>query len=120
MHRARGFSRIGYSYVIRRDGRLETGREEGAELAHAAGFNRNAIAVCMVGGVNDRLEAEANFTSAQFITLRKVLDFLALKYPAAVILGHRDLHGVQKDCPSFDVRRWISTAEIAEPKKRTA
>jgi len=27
-------------------------------------------------------------------------------YPKAKILGHRDLPGVRKACPCFDVRKW--------------
>lgn len=117
-HRDKGWSRIGYNYVIRRDGSLEIGREEGAELAHAAGFNKNSIAICMVGGISEHNVAEANFQSGQWITLRRLVDFFKLKYPTAEIMGHRDLPGVIKDCPSFDVKTWVRTATIIDPKKR--
>lgn len=119
MHRDKGWSRIGYNYVIRRDGRLEIGREEGAELAHAAGFNKGSIAICMVGGISEHNVAEANFQPDQWITLRRMIDFFKLKYPDAEIMGHRDLPGVIKDCPSFDVKTWVRTATIIDPKKRT-
>lgn len=117
-HKARGFARIGYSYVIRRDGSVEAGREEGAELAHAAGHNRNAIAICLVGGVSKGGEPEANFTADQWRTLRKAVEWFSLKYPQVEIMGHRDLPGVNKDCPCFDVRHWLKTAAIIDPRKR--
>lgn len=117
-HKARGWTQIGYNYVIRRDGSLEQGRKEGMTLAHAAGFNQDAIAVCMVGGVTDHQVAAANFQDAQWASLRKVLDFLALKYPEAEIKGHRDLPGVNKDCPSFNVRHWYATGDVIQPRKQ--
>jgi hypothetical protein len=27
-------------------------------------------------------------------------------YPQAEVLGHRDIPGVKKDCPSFNVKEW--------------
>ena len=117
-HKRRGWSRIGYHYVIRRDGTLETGRPESQIGAHSKGHNANSIGICLVGGVNDKGKAENNFTEFQFNTLERLLSDLKVKYPNADILGHRDLSpdidgdGVieswewVKDCPSFQVRDW--------------
>lgn len=117
-HKKRGWKGIGYNYVIRRDGRLEQGRKEGDGLAHAEGYNFNSIAVCMVGGVSDHNVPKANFEPAQWVSLRTVIDFLLLKYPSAKLLGHRDLPGVLKDCPSFDARHWYATRAIIDERKR--
>ena len=38
-HRQRGWSGIGYHFVIRRDGRVEAGRPLDRPGAHAQGFN---------------------------------------------------------------------------------
>lgn len=117
-HAARGWGRIGYHYVIRRNGALETGREESEVGVHCKGHNSNSIGICMVGGVNDAGKAEDNFTPSQFATLHAMLLDLRADYPDAEILGHRDLSpdkdgdGIVekwewvKDCPSFDVRAW--------------
>ena len=32
--------------------------------------------------------------------------------PDAEILGHRDLPNVHKDCPSFDVKRWLKLVDF--------
>lgn len=117
-HKARGFSRIGYNAVIRRNGEIEQGRGEGAELAHARGYNKNSLAICLVGGVNETGTPEANFTPAQWNALRRWLDEKQEKYPDAQILGHRDLPNVLKDCPSFDVPHWRRTGAIIDPRKR--
>lgn len=105
-HRERGFFKVGYHVVIRRDGRIEYGRAQDEIGAHARGFNSKSLAVCLVGGVNDNLKAENNFTPEQFIALRYQLALWKLKYPEAEILGHRDLPKVSKECPSFDVKEW--------------
>lgn len=117
MHKQRGFERIGYNYVIRRDGRLEIGRVEGETLAHAQGYNKDAIAICLVGGVNEHNAPKANFTDAQMRTLRTAVDFLRIKYPQADLIGHRDLPGVLKDCPCFNVKHWCATGQFIEERK---
>ena len=106
-HLQRGFSDVGYHYIIRRDGTMEKGRTDTTPGAHARGYNMNSLGICLVGGSkkNSTL-AERNFTGAQYISLRKILTDLLLKFPDAELLGHRDLPGVTKACPSFDVRTW--------------
>lgn len=99
---------IGYHYVIRRDGTIEPGRTLTQPGAHAAGINYESWGICLVGGVreNNRFVAEDNFTDAQMNALEEILILLTEKAPAAQVLGHHDLPGVSKDCPSFDARAW--------------
>jgi N-acetylmuramoyl-L-alanine amidase len=105
-HRQRGFRKIGYHYVINRDGVVELGRMLDEAGAHAYGFNDCSVGICLVGGINAAGKAENNFTPAQFEELKAKLEELLVKFPKAQIVGHRDLPGVKKDCPSFDVRTW--------------
>ena len=49
-HLQRGFSDIGYHYVIYRDGSIHTGRDESIIGAHCTGHNANSIGVCYIGG----------------------------------------------------------------------
>jgi len=108
-HKRRGFFDVGYHYVIRRDGTVEPGRPPDRPGAHARGFNRRSISVCLVGGVkeNNVKVAEDNFTEAQKDALYGVLAALRSEYPKSEVLGHRDLPDVHKSCPSFDVRSWL-------------
>ncbi len=115
-HRERGMSRIGYHYVIRRSGELETGRSLKDVGAHAVGFNLVSVGICLVGGVGEKDKTgalgrpEANFTPAQLHTLADQVRWLKGVYPKAQVLGHRDLpsaHAKLKACPSFDVRAWV-------------
>jgi len=108
-HREKGWLMIGYHFVIRRDGTLETGRPLNRSGAHTKGHNAHSIGICMVGGIDDEGEAENNFTTPQFKTLDELLYSLLQDHPAAEIKGHRDFPGVAKACPSFDVREWWGT-----------
>jgi N-acetylmuramoyl-L-alanine amidase len=110
-HRQRGFFAVGYHKVIRRDGTIEDGRAIDVRGAHAKGFNSRSIGICLAGGVSQENanKAENNFTDAQFDSLKYLIKHFTTKFPNAEVLGHRDLPNVNKDCPSFDVRKWRGT-----------
>lgn len=117
-HRKRGFVKVGYHFVIKRNGEVQQGRSLTEAGAHAQGFNNKSIGICLVGGVaeKDKKTAEDNFTNAQLDSLADLLFSMAHYYPDAEVLGHRDLPSVHKDCPSFDVRKWwASVQEVYKP-----
>jgi len=105
-HKSKGWQDIGYHYVIKIDGTVETGREIMEVGAHVAGHNSDSVGICMVGGVDKNGYSVNNFKPAQFKALRKLLNELLARFPKSVILGHRDFKGVKKDCPCFDVTDW--------------
>ncbi len=114
LHKAQGWSDIGYHYVIYRDGSIHTGRDLDIQGAHCAdnGGNIGSIGVCYVGGVEARrrgvayknLKAKDTRTDEQKAALLSLLLDLRVKYQKAVILGHRDLDKHGKACPSFDAK----------------
>lgn len=108
MHRDRGFVTIGYHFVIRRDGTVETGRPVDTVGAHVKSYNSISVGVCLVGGVTPKLKAENNYTPEQWASLATVVEDLRGMYPHAKILGHRDFPAVAKDCPCFDVKEWAA------------
>lgn len=117
-HLARGFSDVGYHFVIRRNGRIEPGRDLQDIGAHAVGHNSTTVGVCMVGGLDaNGKEHQHNpdmFTDAQWESARLVVQLLRAIYPSVKVLGHRDLspdlnmdghitpNEWQKSCPGFD------------------
>lgn len=109
-HKERGFLDVGYHFIIKRDGTVEAGREESAIGSHAKGYNHNSIGVCLIGGVDDRMKMEANFTPAQMAALRSLLVELLAKYPGSVLRAHHDV--APKACPSFDLKRWWEKNEL--------
>lgn len=106
-HKARGWSDIGYHYVIRRNGTVEKGRPDARVGAHVSGHNRDSLGICLVGGVNERtLRPENNYTKAQWDALEKLLGRLSMRHTDARVIGHRDFPGVAKACPCFDAEPW--------------
>lgn len=106
--KGRGWSDIGYHYVIRRDGQIETGRPLQRPGAHAYGHNAHSIGVCLVGGVDGKGQPRKNFTPSQLRALRGHIQYHYDNYSSiTTVLGHRDLPGVRKACPCFDVRTWL-------------
>jgi hypothetical protein len=105
-HSKQGWDGIGYHFVIRRDGSIETGRHLAAIGSHVKGHNAASVGVCLVGGLDEHGASQNNFTARQFDTLDVLLQSLFLTYPAAQLRGHRDFPGVTKACPCFDVQAW--------------
>jgi N-acetyl-anhydromuramyl-L-alanine amidase AmpD len=70
---------------------------------HARGYNRNSIALCLIGGVDNHHNPENNFTKGQMEALKFMLAKLTDQFAGIAIIGHRDLPSVPKDCPCFDV-----------------
>lgn len=107
-HLERGFSDIGYHYVIYRDGSINKGRDESKIGAHCTGHNSYSIGVCYVGGVaKDGKTAKDTRTDAQKKSLLSLLRNLKMKYTQASIHSHRDY--AQKACPSFDATKEYSS-----------
>lgn len=107
-----GLKHIGYHYVIYTDGPVRIGRGEQEIGAHVQGHNARSIGVCLVG-------TDA-YSPAQWASLRGLVQGLHQRYPAAGVVGHRDLSpdldgdgAVEprewlKTCPGFDVARWLA------------
>tara|TARA_E500000318_G_scaffold104021_1_gene109614 strand:- start:868 stop:1365 length:498 start_codon:yes stop_codon:yes gene_type:complete len=112
-HRERGWLKIGYGKVIRRNGTVEQGRADDDVQAHVKGYNHCSYGVCIVGGSNehDIKLAEDNFTAEQWESLKKVLEELLEKYPDAQIVGHYMLDE-RKTCPNFNVREYLLNEDV--------
>ena len=100
-HKARGFSDIGYHYVIYRDGSVHPGRDVDIAGAHCEGHNAHSIGICYIGGcASDGKTAKDTRTVEQKAALLVLLQELKRLYPQAKIHGHRDF--AAKDCPSLN------------------
>ena len=103
-HKQRGFTTIGYHYVIYRDGSRHNGRDINVSGAHCTGHNTHSIGVCYIGGCGaDGLSPKDTRTAAQKTELLKLLRELRKLYPNAKIRGHRDF--ANRACPSFDATK---------------
>lgn len=102
MHKEKGWSDIGYHYLIRLDGRIEKGRDVDIIGAHVSGHNAHTIGVCYVGGLDANGKPYDTRTENQKASLLSLLMMLRKTYPKAVIKGHRDYPNVKKACPCFN------------------
>ena len=128
MHVARGFNCIGYNFVVRIDGTVETGRSLQIDGAHCnskgfsgVSYNKHSIGICYVGGLDKSGKAADTRTDAQKKALRELIAKLVNEYPdIKEILGHRDTSpdldgdGIVepnewiKMCPCFDAKKEYS------------
>lgn len=96
------------------DGLIETGRPFDADNdieawergAHAYGYNRNTLGVCLIGN--------KAFTGKQIDSLVRIVLILMERFSISVdrILGHRELKKANTECPGFEVeglRRFLKT-----------
>jgi N-acetylmuramoyl-L-alanine amidase len=96
----RGWSDVGYHYIILLDGTIEKGREDATTGAHVAGHNSSSIGICYIGGGN----GEDTRTTAQKASLVHLISVLRRIHTTAEVFGHRDFKGVTKACPCFDAQ----------------
>lgn len=135
-HKERGFAMIGYNYVIDLDGKIETGRPLTMDGAHCntAGlsgmvYNKHAIGICYIGGLDKRGNPADTRTRAQKKAMARLVYELIDKYPIVEVIGHRDAspdkNGDEKItpnewikmCPCFDVRAEFPIAVCIADRK---
>jgi len=123
MHVQRGFQCIGYNFVVKLDGTVQTGRSLTIDGAHCnskgfsgQSYNKHSIGICYVGGTDVHGKAKDTRTPEQKKALRELIAKLVKEYPIKEILGHRDTSpdlngdGVvepnewTKMCPCFDAK----------------
>ena len=105
----RGWSDIGYHFVIGRDGTVVEGRPVERTPAAQRGHNKGSIAICLLGGHGGASDDAFldNFTEEQDEALRGLVEDLFDKYDIddEDVFGHNEVS--TKACPCFDVQRWL-------------
>ena len=101
-HKANGWKGCGYHFVIKRDGTVERGRDITERGAHAKGYN-DTIGVCYIGGCDLSGRPEDNMTVQQVTAFKQLVNKLRDIFGEVRVIGHNDLPGVRKACPSFKV-----------------
>ena len=83
-HKDKGWSGIGYHYLILGDGLITKGREESRIGAHLQGQNKYSIGICLAGN----FETEQP-TPNQLISLETLVLDLLERFPNAELTWHR-------------------------------
>lgn len=99
-HKERGWTKIGYHWVIGIDGFVEAGRHPDEGGAHAEGHNLYSLGICLIG--------TNKFTQLQWNTLKLLVSRLKSEYTNAVVIGHYQVAKNGKTCPNFDVPDWLA------------
>lgn len=109
-HLDKGWSGIGYNYVIRGDGEIQTGRAIDYQGAHTYGYNDDGIGICLTG----------NFmftppTEPQFSSLVELIRYIKGVYKKDLLVQrHKDLNATA--CPG-DLFPWDRLMqELSEPQ----
>jgi len=105
----RGWSDIGYHFLIHRSGQIAAGRPITRNGAHTRGHNKGTIGIALVGGRGGAADDDFldNFTPEQHRELHALIDSLKEEFPTiSTVSGHNDY--ASKACPCFDVGQWLS------------
>lgn len=108
-HLLRGFSDIGYHFIVDRAGVCHPGRPLDTIGAHCAGMNAHSIGIAYIARGSDTKSNEpygTYMTEPQRITFeKKVAELLKIcKLKVEDFSGHND-HNKGKACPCFQVKR---------------
>jgi len=107
----RGWSDIGYHFLIDRDGTVVEGRPLERVGAHTKGKNTGTIGISLFGGHGGAANDDFldNFTEDQERALRILIRKLQDDYPSITsISGHNQW--AAKACPTFSVPAWLEGA----------
>jgi N-acetylmuramoyl-L-alanine amidase len=116
-HLDRGWSDIGYHYLIDRDGTVVTGRPLDRTGAHVKGHNTGTIGIALFGGFGGSAgdSFADNFTEDQERALLDLIAKLKADHPSITkISGHNQY--AAKACPCFSVPAWLKKAQSPKMK----
>ena len=106
-HLARGWSDIGYHYVIDIKGNINAGRPIELMGSHTRGENKYSIGIAYVGGVEaDGKTPKDTRTKAQKDSIIRLVKKLKGCYPDVTIHGHNEFSN--KACPSYNIQDEIN------------
>lgn len=121
--KGRGWRQVGYTDLFHLDGRRERLVENNGdayvdswEITNgAAGYNSVSRHIVYAGGLTpDGTRPKDTRTSAQTEALKSYVIAFHELHPGVKIVGHRDLPGVNKACPSFEVGAWLKSIGIIQ------
>lgn len=117
-HRTRGFSGIGYHWVIRWNGAeyvKEMGRPEHAIGAHCKGHNSDTLGICLCGNFEETEPVMEQLMVAADLVANRCLGY---NLPASAVKGHREMAATA--CPgkhfNLDGFRAMVALELAKIK----
>ncbi|MDE7349656.1 MAG: N-acetylmuramoyl-L-alanine amidase [Muribaculaceae bacterium] len=116
----RGWKQVGYTDLIRLDGRVErlVDNNEDAnvdpwEITNGAkGYNSISRHIVYAGGCDKSMNPKDTRTAAQEKALVAYVRDFHRRHPGVRIIGHNEI--AAKACPSFDVQKWLMSIGIKQ------
>ena len=102
-HKERGFRKIGYHYVIDRDGTIEKGRKENEMGSHCFGHNNDSIGICYIGGLDTKGKPKDTRTTEQKKSLMELVVDIMSRYNLTIQDVHCHNEYANKECPCFTI-----------------
>lgn len=114
------FNQPSYHLVIDQDGEYYRHLRDDQRGAHVGGHNTGNIGICYIGGLDKNGHPKDTRSREQKKTLRTLIRTYQSRYPGIIVKGHRDWSPDKngdgkitanewlKDCPCFDVTKWIA------------
>lgn len=97
-----GWADIGYHYVIKLNGEIESGRPLDTKGAHTKGHNDDSIGICYIGGMDAEMNPKDTMFECQEEAFRELVFSLRMVWDRELTLhGHNEFS--DKACPSFKV-----------------
>ena len=119
IHKANGWSDIGYHWLVDKYGVIHKGRDESLTGAHVGGHNSGNIGISYIARGKD---SDSNAEFGKYMTPEQKQGLILItaqvckKYGLSIedIWGHNEFKGVYKACPCFKV---ADAAEFLESVK---
>ena len=109
-HLDRGWSGIGYHYVIRKNGNVELGRPIDTAGAHTQGYNSDSVGICLTGNF-----MEETPSAEQLRALVELIRYLQQQYGQLEINRHQDLSPTACPGDKFPWKQFIQTLNENSP-----
>lgn len=129
----RGWSAIGYHFIVKRDGSIQIGRNINKIGSHVGGFNTNSIGISFVAGYKCTSTkysgippysevGEESITIAQHESFKRFMSAWYRVFPGGNAWGHADFpRNKGKVDPGFDVSKRVyemfGKKNVGHPKK---
>lgn len=98
----RGWSDIGYNYLVDRYGNVYVGRGRFRQGAHAPGANADGMGIALLGGSSEALTDDAKRA------INGLMDWLSESVSINQERGHGEVPGNNTSCPGSEYRNWVA------------
>lgn len=117
-HKEKGWSDIGYHYVIEAGGVVRYGRHIEAAGAHCLNHNKHSVGICLVGGT-DGAGVYHPFSQDQLDSLNDLIDCLIDTLPQPLTIYPHN-YFANKLCPDIILSEVLEPRFLSQLKERKA